>query len=114
MRFALTISVIFLIAAGQPNRWLRLSDTNQGRRFVDLASAKRVGDRASVDTELRMRPVIKQREHFSCSKRLMLVLFYTQTNYHEPALSPAGKMWASVKDVQDGPAMLRLACRLSH
>jgi hypothetical protein len=110
MRFALILSATLLMAGEAQCHWLRLSDTDQGPRFVNLASIKRTGDQASVDTELRMAPALRRREHFKCSKRLMLVDLFGPANVHDPALRRVGKSWASVKDIQDGPTMLKVAC----
>jgi hypothetical protein len=110
MRHALTVSLVLLIAAAPSSHWLRLSDTDQGPRYVNLASVKRVGDRASIDTELRMQPILKRREHFRCSRRLMLVEVFMPKNVHDPSLQPAGKTWTPIEGPSDALAMFKVAC----
>lgn len=107
---ASTGALMLLLATEPQDRWLRLSNTDQGYRYVDFASATRVGDHAYVDTELRMRPVLKRREHFQCSRRRMQVDMFAPANAHDPTSHPVGKIWTSIEDVLDGPAMFRIAC----
>lgn len=95
---------------GSVARWRRLSETDQGPRFIDLSSAQRNGDVASVDTELRMEPVIKRREHFDCARRMMLVDTYIVTDLHDPKLVPSGQDWTPVTQTGDGVTMLEIAC----
>jgi hypothetical protein len=110
MRPNLMALLVLLIAAAPPSRWLRLSDTDQGPRYINLASVKRFGDRASVDTELRMRPTLTRREQFRCSRRLILADMFMPKSTHDLTLQPAGKTWMSIKDHQDGLAMFKVAC----
>jgi hypothetical protein len=109
MRRALLLFVFAASSTGAQN-WVRLSDTDQGLRFVDLHSATRQGHHAAIDTELRMKPAIKRREHFDCSKRLMLSDTYTVLNVHEPKLTFSGQEWAPVLEGGDSAVMLKLAC----
>ncbi len=95
---------------GSVARWRRLSETDQGPRFIDLSSPQRDGNFASIDTELRMEPVIKRREHFDCARRMMLVDTYIVMDLHNPKLVPSGQDWTPVTQTGDGVTMLEIAC----
>ncbi|MCI4590652.1 hypothetical protein MOK15_11155 [Sphingobium sp. BYY-5] len=110
MRQILLLLFFAITTPAYAHEWVRLSETDQGPRFVDLRSVLRNGHRATVDTELRMKPVIKRREHFDCRKRLMLVDTFTIADVHQPRLVPSGQDWVPARGDNDSAVMLKIAC----
>ena len=106
-----TLIFVLITTPVQAADWIRLSDTDQGARYVDASSVSRSGEYAHVDTELRMNPVIRRREQFNCVRRLMLVDSYMVLDMHQPRLEHSGRAWEPVDPLSDGEKMLKLACK---
>jgi hypothetical protein len=104
------LAIMLLAPTEQSKTWRRLSDTDQGARFVDLASARRKGRYASVETELRMEPTIKRVEHFDCVRLKVLSDVSMHRDVHDLTLVPAGQEWTPVNSSSDHFIMLKLAC----
>jgi len=75
-----------------------------------VRSAVRQGDFAFVDTELRIKPVIKRRENFDCDRHLILVESSTVPNPHQPEMTLVGRDWISALETEDHSMMLDMAC----
>lgn len=106
------LSSLLALAAANAN-WLRLSDTNQGPRYVNTMSARRTGRYASIDTELRMTPAIKRTERFDCvRKRYLAEITQMQFDSEGQPVLPyeVTRHWASVAWDDDYRVMLRIAC----
>lgn len=108
----LLLSPLLALAAANAN-WLRLSDTNQGPRYVNTMSARRTGRYASISTELRMTPAIKRTERFDCvRKRYVAEITQMQFDSEGQPVQPyeVTRHWESVVWHNDYRVMLRIAC----
>lgn len=106
------LSPLLALAAANA-KWLRLSDTDQGPRYVNTMSARRTGRFASIHTELRMTPAIKRTERFDCvRKRYLAEVTQVMFDSEGQTVLPyeVTREWTSVGSDNDYRIMLRIAC----
>lgn len=102
-----------IVVAVTDVNWLRLSETDQGPRYVDISSLRRNGQFATIQTELRMMPVIKRTERFDClRKRYIAEITQVELDSEGQSLLPyeTVREWAPVGAAGDYHIMLRIAC----